>query len=212
MKAGSFNIIKERFTESEALAWQSEARKSAFLLGYNLKDLLSFKNVYKVYHGQDFIGSAFNLDFGQNWTELSGFIIKEDYRGQGLGGQLFKLLYAEAVDRGRNLYVVTRNPVMKKSMIKYDFETSTDFFSLPREIQLYTMKSIFNRYRLSQGLKKGFLVRSGQPFFAYKKIPHPPRSGARKCGITNKVGSKTKPSNVRVLLLNRCRLSTVYIG
>jgi len=161
-------IVLASLGRSEAEIIQSEIRKSPDITGYSLRELLGFKNIFKVYKNGKFAGCCINFDFGGDWTELSGFLVLPKFRGQGIGRLLYKSAFQEAEGRKRNIYVVSRNPAMQKIIRKSDLKIISDFRRLPQVIRLHSLSFIVSWYRLIEAIRKAFMKKSGKFIFGYK--------------------------------------------
>lgn len=171
-------IIKKALTELEAKIIQSEISKSPDITGYSLRELLRYKNVFKAYKGDEFAGCSINIDFGKIWTELGGFVVLEKFRGQGIGKLLFKNAYNDALERKRNIYIVSKNPAMIKIFKDSGLKITHNFWQLPKAIWLYTIIFALNWFRICNFIKSRFTPRKSKRFiFGYRLNPDINRSG-----------------------------------
>ena len=179
-------IIKAKFTRTEVKIVQKEIRKSPDITGYSLRELLVFKNIFKAYLGGEFTGGCIGFDFpprlpsglrpaetdgetgGGNWTEPSGFLVLPKFRGQGIGKLLYKFAYDEAVNRRRNIYIVSRNPAMQKIMRGSNLTIITKFRQLPQVIRLHSLGFAISWYRLFEAIRKSVMKKSGGFIFGIR--------------------------------------------
>ena len=168
MQNSKIKIVDEKFTRFEAKIIQQEIAQSPDITGYSLRELLRLKRVFKAYSGKDFAGACANFDFSRNWTELSAYIVLNKYRGQGIGKLLFKAAFQDAVSRGRNIYIVSRNPAMIKIFRKEDFKIIRSFWQLPPEVKLDTLIFAISWYRAKEFFRKLPMKKSGKFIFGIK--------------------------------------------
>ncbi|MCX6812526.1 MAG: GNAT family N-acetyltransferase [Candidatus Berkelbacteria bacterium] len=173
MKSEELKIIEARFSNHEAKIVQAEIRKSADITGYSRRELLRQKNVFKGFIDGEFAGSCINFEFGENWTELSGFIVAEKFRGQGIGKMLFESAYQSAIKNQKNIFVVSRNPAMKKIINPKEFKIIRKFRQLPQVIKLHEFRFAISWYRFLELIRKSFsLKKSGKIVYYTKKFEH----------------------------------------
>jgi len=172
----NIKITQEKFLESEAKIVQSEIAKSPDITGYSLRELLGFESVFKAYSDGEFAGACINFDFGERWTELSGFVVLPKFRGQGIGRALYQTAWEDAVNRKRNIYVVSRHPAMQKIMCRSDLKIIAEFRKLPRAIRLHSLRFAISWYRLLEAIRKWPMKKSGKFIFGIKQITNNPTS------------------------------------
>ena len=168
MDMNQVKIIEKAFNKQEAKIIQAEIRKSPDITGYSLRELLGFKNIFKAYKNQEFAGACINFDFGESWTELSGFIVLPKFRGRGIGRLLYKSAFADAENRKRNIYVVSRNPAMQRIIRESDLKIISDFRRLPQVIRLHSLSFIVSWYRVIEAIRKAFMKKSGKFIFGIR--------------------------------------------
>jgi len=164
-------IIQKKFTKAEAKVMQSEIRQVPDITGYSLRELLRLKTIFKAFVSDEFAGACANFDFGRNWTELSAYIVFAKYRSQGIGKLLFQNAYNDAIDSGRNIYIVSRNPAMIKIFKRKNFQIITSFWKLPFEVIVHEI--IFaasSIYRIKEFLRKLPMKKSGKFIFGVKPV------------------------------------------
>ncbi|MEI6144370.1 MAG: GNAT family N-acetyltransferase [Candidatus Berkelbacteria bacterium] len=162
-------IIQKKFTKIEAKAVQKEIRQVPDITGYSIPELLRLKTVFKAFAGDEFAGACANFDFGKNWTELSAYIVFAKHRSQGIGKSLFQTAYKDAIDRGKNIYILSRNPAMIKIFKREDFTIVNSFWKLPIEVITHeVIFAISDLYRVKEFFRKLLMKKSGKFVFGIK--------------------------------------------
>ncbi len=168
----NFQIIQKRFTKSEAKVVQKEIRQASDITGYSLRELLRLKRVFKAYVSEKFAGACANFDFGGNWTELSAYIVLPDFRGRGIGKNLFSAAWADAENRRKNIYIVSRNLAMIKIFERSGVKIIKSFWQLPVAVKINIILFGISWYRIKEFLRKLPMKKSGKFIFGVK-ITHP---------------------------------------
>ena len=161
-------IKNQRFSASEAKVVQSEIKKSPDITGYSLRELLSLKNVFKAYSSGNFAGACANFNFGHNWTELSAYVVLPKFRRQGIGRLLFRSALKDATSREKNIYIVSRNPAMKKIIAGNGIKIVESFWQLPTAVKINSLKFAISWYRAAEFLRKLPMKKSGKFIFGIK--------------------------------------------
>lgn len=163
-------IIKNRcLTLDEAKTIRQEIRETPNLTGYSLHELLGFSNVFVSMANKHFAGMIANINFAKNWTEISAFVVLEKYRGQGIGRKLFDSAYIVAEETGKNIFIVSRNPVVIKMMeAKGSLTLANSLFKLPWAIVFFEFKAVFSWYRITEYFRKFFTRRGSSWVFGYR--------------------------------------------
>lgn len=169
-------IIQKRFTKDEARIAQKEIRTSPDITGYSIRELLRLKTVFKAFASNEFAGACANFDFppwlgetgGRNWTELSAYIVFSKHCNQGIGKLLFQTAYKDAIQRGKNIYIVSRNPAMIKIFKKENFQIINSFWQLPVAVIIDTFIFAISWYRAKEFLRKLPMKKSGKFIFGIK--------------------------------------------
>jgi hypothetical protein len=161
-------VIQEKFTRAEAKIVQAEIRMSPDIVGYSYNELLKMENVFKAYCVDEFVGSCTNFDFGRNWTELSAFIVREKFRGSGVGSKLFSAAWIDAEKRAKHIFILSRNPSMVKIFLNSGMTIINSFRHLPAQIKAKSYKPATSSYRFKEFIRKLPMKKSGKFIFGVK--------------------------------------------
>ncbi|HRY59793.1 MAG TPA: GNAT family N-acetyltransferase [Patescibacteria group bacterium] len=171
MQKDGLKIIKDKLTNSEIKIIRSEIRESPDMTGYSLSELLQHRNVFKAYKNNELAGACINSDFGENWTEIGGFIVLHKFRRQEIGKLLYRTGFEDAIKRHKNIYITSRNPAMIRILKNSDLKITTSFLKLPKEIQLHSLRFTVNWFRFWEAIRKTIVMnKSGRLIYGYKKL------------------------------------------
>ncbi len=168
MQNSKVKIINKPLIKSEAKIILNEIRQSPNITGYSLHELLNLKTVFKAYVDDNFVGVCANFDFEANWTELSAFIISPKFRGQGIGKKLFSASWADAISRKKNIFIVSRNPVMIKILEETDLKILSSFWQLPLAVIIHELIFSISWYRVKEFIRKLSMKKPGRFVFGIK--------------------------------------------
>ncbi|HBG81682.1 TPA: hypothetical protein DDW69_02455 [candidate division CPR2 bacterium] len=168
----SYQTTKRSLTDKEAELLIREIRSLPGIIAYTKKDLKRFKEVWVAEIEGKFIGVVVNKDFWQDWTEVKILFVKEEYRDQGIGLDLFKTALNSIKERKRNLYVVSRNPIVVKWM-KDEKIPLLKIYQLPIAIRLNIIKKSLNLQRIFEYLRKALILRNKHKWvYGVKRYPN----------------------------------------
>lgn len=135
-----------------------EIKSTPNILGATRDEWRLFGEIWVAEENGSLVGVAVNRDTGSTWSEITLLYILIAYRGVGAGRRLFEAAWGELEKRGRNLYVISRNPAVIKMMKEKDMRF-VNLLLLPYEIQRYNIRFMLNRYRMVELVRKSIVYR-----------------------------------------------------
>ncbi len=161
----NFQITQWALTSEEIDIVIKAVKETPNITGYTKKEWQNFGKVFVAEVNSELAAVAVNVSISKHWEELAVLIVLEKFRGQGLGKKLFNLALQDILDRKKNAYTTSRNPIVLNLMKESGFKF-TSLFKLPLPVTLFNLKFICSLYRLQEFLRKQ-KVFSGQPAFEY---------------------------------------------
>lgn len=165
-----FQIVNRKINESEANLLIREIKQTPNIMGYSLREWMTSEYVMVAEdENGEIAGACLNYDFHKNWHKIAALFVLKEFRGLGLGKSLFYNSYNNAVERGKNVYTISANPVVIKMMEDLGFLTFENLHSFPDKYEwkfrLHTMQWVLNLYRIKEicrkrkvyGVEKNFL-------------------------------------------------------
>src|SRR5438477_3383148 len=103
-------LIHRKLTHEEAALLHEELKTTPNILGYTIRELISFSQVLVAVIEGDFAGVCISKDLSFGWTDIAVLYVLPAYRGRGLGRELYTAAWQKAQQRGRHIYTLSRSP------------------------------------------------------------------------------------------------------
>lgn len=153
----SANITKRNISLPEAELLIEKIKSTPNIVGYTVAE---WSNCGRVIVAEDdrgqLLGACLNYDFAKNWTKIAALYVLEEYRGRGIGKALFYAAFDDAIHSGKNVYTISRNPIVIEMMNKLEFTTFDRFFNLPDRLDFYihSLQWLASPYRIKEIIRK----------------------------------------------------------
>ena len=161
-----FIIKRRKLTTKEIDLLILEIKKTSFMAGHSRREWHNFSNVFAAEVEGKIAGVCVVIDLGFNWVEIGAIIVLEKYRGLKIGKQLFEQSYEFAKKQNKNIYIVSRNPIVKKWMKERGMILANHVFNLPFPIIWHDFVMFFSLFRIIEFFRKSFLYRN-MPEYIY---------------------------------------------
>ena len=116
------DILESPKSEADVAVLLHEANASPFIGQLTPQEVgywLQVKTIRFFYQEDALVGFGAWDNIGSDWCEIGPFYSREAFRGQGLGTQIVGTLIA--LNANRNLYAVTKNPIVRKLFDRFGF-------------------------------------------------------------------------------------------
>ena len=87
-------IIHRPLTPAEAVQVHQALKDTPNILGYTVRELTRFRDVYVAEEEKAFAGACFSVELGQNWTEIAALCVLPQWQGRGIGKAVFEAVWA----------------------------------------------------------------------------------------------------------------------
>ena len=159
-------IKQRKLKKGEIDLLLDEISKTPFMIGYSKRELQKFPDVFVAEFKGKFAGTCANIGMGSNWLEVGPILVLEKFRGLKIGKQLFEIAFDVAVLESKNIYMVSRNPIVKKWMQERKMILANHVFNLPFPIIWHDIIMFFSLFRIIEFFRKSFLYRH-KPEYVY---------------------------------------------
>ncbi|MGK7886850.1 MAG: GNAT family N-acetyltransferase [Crocosphaera sp.] len=167
-----FKLLERSLTNWEIGKLVEEIKKTPNITGYSPNEWRKFRKVLVAENQEhQMMGICFNDYFHQDWVKLDVLFVLEEFRGLGLGKQLFQQSVKTALSNHKNVYTASRNTSIIKMMKQRNFLMFDTLFKLPEPYKQYEVdfalhhaKWIMNFYRLKERLRKKIIYNCQVPF------------------------------------------------
>lgn len=147
-------VVHRPLSLVEAKQVHAALKETPNILGYTVRELTHFSDVFVAEVDGMFAGVCFSVDLTQNWTEIAVLFVLPEFEGQGLGTALFEAAWARAGQRRRHLYVLSRNPQVVGWMKARGMEVGAVGWKAPWAVQWYMARYMASRHRWAEGFRK----------------------------------------------------------
>lgn len=157
-----FTIKKRKITESEAKLLAQAIRATPNIIGYSLNEWMEAEDVVVAEDDRDnLVGVCLSYNFHKHWTKIAALFVFENYRSKGIGKSLFYAAFNNAMERSKNVYTISANPVVIKMMKDLEFLLFKSLFDFPKPYKKYKLAFCFhhikwamNSYRIQELIRK----------------------------------------------------------
>ncbi len=165
-------IVHRPLTLPEAQRLHEALRETPNILGYTVRELLGLSDVFAAQEDGKFAGVCFSVDMAQNWTEIAVLFVLPQFSGLGIGTALFKAAWDRANERGRHVYMLSRNPQVVGWMRARGMEVRAAGWKAPLAVHGYMARYMASRHRWSESFRKRRAIRQCPPLMqGIKKHP-----------------------------------------
>jgi GNAT superfamily N-acetyltransferase len=174
-----FQIIKRQLTDNEARLVVKEIKSTPYIVGYSLSEWIKSENILVA---EDEIGNLLGVcliyDFHKDWCKIAALFVLNDFRGRGIGKALFYRSVKDALERGKNVYMISANPIVIQMMKKSNFCLFKNIFNLQNSYTTYQLYFYIhhiiwtmNLYRLKEIIRKKIVYNSSE-YFVFGTLLH----------------------------------------
>jgi len=164
-------IVKRRVTKSEAELLIREIKKTPNIVGYSLAEWMAAEHIIVAENEEGkMLGVCLNYDFHEHWYKIAALFIFEGFRGQGIGKLLFYQSYKDAMERHKNVYTISANPIVLKMMKDLNFIFFESLLDLPKIVIQYqatfwwhSLIWSLNFYRIKEIIRKSIDISRNEP-------------------------------------------------
>jgi predicted GNAT family acetyltransferase len=165
-------IVKRKVNELEARILIHHIKSTPNIIGYTLNEWLNAEHIFIAEDEQgQLLGACFNYDINENWNKIAALYVLEEFRGRGLGKDLFYESFNDAINRHKNVYTISCNPIILNILNELEFTTFTNLIEFPRTYMddrigfyIHTLEWLSSAYRIKEIIRKQFVCRHQQPF------------------------------------------------
>jgi len=175
----NYKIIKRKLNENEIALMVAEIKKTPHISAYSKLEWKNCQNLFVAQNDEgEMLGACLNDDFQKSWTEIAALFVLENYRGVGIGKELFKMSLIDIIARKRNVLAMSNNPFVVKMMKEYRLETFDSLENLPDPYRqhsfilnsFYEIRWFLNWYRITEIIRKKFVFGAKAKFTYGLKI------------------------------------------
>lgn len=170
-----FEITNRMINQLEATLLIEEIKQTPNIIGYSLKEWVASEYIMIAENENiNIAGACLNYDFHEDWCKIAALFVLEEFRGLGLGRSLFYKSCNQAMERGKNIYTISANPIVIKMMKDLGFLTFENLKDCPKEYKLilflHSFYWILDLYRIREVVRKKLLYQVPTNFLYGVKI------------------------------------------
>lgn len=155
-------------TEPEARTLYALIKLTPNILGYTMYELLRFRDVWVAEVGGELAGVCIAIDMPLGWTEFAALCVADEFRGMGIGSELFDRAWKTSLERRRRIFVMSRHPSVLTMMRAHGMTIHKNPLFAPLSVQLYNTWHMSSRYRWKELIRKEPMRRAdGLPTFEF---------------------------------------------
>lgn len=164
-------IKKRKLSDREIKILIEEIKRTPYMAGHSWREWRNFSDVFVAEINGELAGVSVVIDLGFNWVEIGAIYVLEKYRRAKIGKKLFDQAYSYAVSEKKNIYIVSRNPIVKKWMLDKKMILANHVFNLPSPIIWHDIIMFFSLYRILEFFRKSVLFRHKAEYsYGYKIV------------------------------------------
>jgi GNAT superfamily N-acetyltransferase len=165
-------IIKRKIRKLEAKLLVERIKSTPNIIGYTIEEWLNAEYVFIAEDEQGQLqGACLNYDITRNWTKIAALYVLDEFRNQGIGKALFNESFNNCMERHKNVYTISCNPIVINIMSELEFTTFSSLQDFPAsyladqaDFYLHTLQWLASPYRIMEITRKQFVCRPQQPF------------------------------------------------
>lgn len=147
-------LTHRRLTDVEAASLHTELKTTPNILGYTVRELLRFNDVWVAEVDGNFAGACISKDLRWNWTDIAVLYVLSDFRGRGLARTLYTAAWERATSRGRHIHTLSCSPEVIHLMTQFGMGMHREMWKAPLAVHLHMHRHMMNRYRWTESLRK----------------------------------------------------------
>lgn len=140
-----------------------ELKTTPNILGYTVREILRFRDVLIAEVEGSFAGVCVSKDLLFGWTDIAVLYVLPDYRGKGMGTELYTAAWERARERRRHIYTLSRNPQVIHMMERFGMKVSGAIWSAPLAYHLHMNCHMTSLYRMTEAIRKARLMHGSGP-------------------------------------------------
>ena len=148
-----FEIKKRKLNADEIELLNSEIKNDPFTSGYSEEEWADMKNVIVAENGSTLAGFCLCDEIVEGWVEIGLLFVLEKERKNGVGDSLVKVAVADAYARGKNMFIVSRNPDLSKKFESYGFKICK-LHKLPLSVIMQQILFSLKPFRIKENIRK----------------------------------------------------------
>lgn len=168
-------LVRRRLSVGESEALHEALKATANILGYTPAELRAFREVHVAEAFDNALaGVCLIKDLAAGWTEIAALFVFPAHRGRGVGGRLFASVLADAQDRKRHVYVLSRAPEVIRWMERAGMVLHRNPLRDPWPVGWDAIRHYASVYRLREAIRKAPLRRGDGCRFVAGTLTAPP--------------------------------------
>jgi GNAT superfamily N-acetyltransferase len=147
-------LSRRPFTPDEAARLHAEIKTTPNILGYTVRELLRFRDVFVAEADGAFAGACIDHDLAFGWTEITALYVLPAFRGRGIGTLLYTAGWEDARRRGRHVVTLSRSAEVIHLMERLGMETTRSIWRAPLAYHLHMNRHMMSWYRTREMRRK----------------------------------------------------------
>jgi GNAT superfamily N-acetyltransferase len=147
-------LTHRRLKPTEALRLHEELKTTPNILGYTVREINAFHDVFVAEVDEQFAGACVSKDLLLGWTDLVVLYVLPEFRGRGLGAELYTAAWQRAAERGRHIFTLSRSPQVIHLMERFGMKISGSMLCAPLAVHLHMNKHMMSAYRIKEAIRK----------------------------------------------------------
>lgn len=156
-------IIKRRLSTAEVEYFINEIKTTPNITGYTKKEWNNFNNIWVAEVNHEIVGIVVNTNLLKSWVETSIVYVISSKRNQGIGKALFLSAFNSALRENKNIYYVSRNPIVIRWMKEKNMIFSK-ILGLPLPILIHIIIKSLSIYRIKEYCRKRYIYKPKKQF------------------------------------------------
>jgi GNAT superfamily N-acetyltransferase len=161
----TLTIAQQSPTKTEIFEIMKLIKQTQNITGYTFEQYKQFTLSHLAYVNGDFAGACFCIDITKNISEIAVLIVREEYRGLGIGKKLFLKSVTDLKEKDKTIWCVSRNPIVLLFFSASDLQF-TSFWKLPPPVLWHNLNFVCSIYRIKEFFRKK-MYDSRLPSFQY---------------------------------------------
>lgn len=151
------NIVSWKLSKEEAEILTNEVRNTPNIVAVLMNKWNKFDKVFVVESEGRLAGVCAIEFFAKDWAEIADLIVLPGNRGKGIGRQLYDRAFEYLIKQNKNIYIVSRNPLVIGMMKKSGFNTFENFGILPSAVKNHAIKKSLHLTIIFEFIRKSFV-------------------------------------------------------
>ena len=147
-------LVHRSLMEAEALRLHEELKTTPNILGYTVREILAWADVFVAEVEGEFAGVCASKDLLFGWTDIAALYVLSDFRGSGLGTELYTAAWERARQRQRHIFTLSRSPAVIHLMERFGMEIHHSMLAAPLAVHLHMNRHMMSVYRIREARRK----------------------------------------------------------